>query len=355
MRALIVVLFALSLIIPGAFADIYVPGGSAGAPTDAEYVVTTSNPTLSAERVLTGTASQVIVTPGVGLVTLSLPQSIATTSSVTFKKATLTETTANTPALLVNSTSATAAVKLQAPTAATEILEIKGLASQTGHLTAWRNSAGSALAIMDSTGTLFATALSLTNPLGQSSGGSGNVGGFDGNGGLVFSDSDISNGLDDDYLSLQWDKVGKKLAIGLFGPQSTLHVQPAAATDIVSIFQGMSSQTGNLTEWRDSASTNLVSLAPNGDLKFNVEGSSVVIKEGTNARMGNATMSGGAVFVSNTLVTASTRIFLTRRNIGSGFPGFIHAGNPDPGNGFTINSTNALDDSAVRWLLVEAQ
>jgi hypothetical protein len=92
-----------------------------------------------------------------------------------------------------------------------------------------------------------------------------------------------------------------------------------------------------------------------GNLLINTAGNGLVIKEGTDARMGNTTLSGGTVFVSNTLITAATRIFLTRRTIGSGFPGFIYAPSPSPGSGFTINSTNALDDSDVRWLLVESQ
>lgn len=61
-------------------------GGGSGAPTDAQYVTLAVNGDLTAERVLTGTANQVIVTDnGAGsTVVLSLPQSIATTSDVQF-------------------------------------------------------------------------------------------------------------------------------------------------------------------------------------------------------------------------------------------------------------------------------
>jgi hypothetical protein len=66
-------------------------GGGGGAPTDASYVVLGLNPTLTAERVLTGTANQVIVTDGGanGNVVLSLPQDIATSSSPIFAGLTL--------------------------------------------------------------------------------------------------------------------------------------------------------------------------------------------------------------------------------------------------------------------------
>lgn len=59
---------------------------SNAAPFDAQYVTLATNATLTNERVLTGTANQVVITDnGAGsTVVLSLPQSIATSSSVTF-------------------------------------------------------------------------------------------------------------------------------------------------------------------------------------------------------------------------------------------------------------------------------
>lgn len=56
------------------------------APIGAQYVTLATDATLTAERVLTGTANQVVITDnGAGsTVVLSLPQSIATASSVTF-------------------------------------------------------------------------------------------------------------------------------------------------------------------------------------------------------------------------------------------------------------------------------
>lgn len=59
---------------------------SVGAPTDASYVTLAANGNLSNERVLTGTSNQITVTDGGAgaAVTLSTPQSIATSSDVTF-------------------------------------------------------------------------------------------------------------------------------------------------------------------------------------------------------------------------------------------------------------------------------
>jgi hypothetical protein len=66
--------------------------GGAGAPADAQYVVLTLNATLTSERVLIGTANQIIITDNGAnsTVVLSLPQNIATTSSPTFVGLTLT-------------------------------------------------------------------------------------------------------------------------------------------------------------------------------------------------------------------------------------------------------------------------
>lgn len=59
---------------------------SGGAPTDAQYVTLVSDATLSNERVLLGTANQIIVTDGGAgnNVTLSAPQNLNTTANVQF-------------------------------------------------------------------------------------------------------------------------------------------------------------------------------------------------------------------------------------------------------------------------------
>lgn len=61
---------------------------SGGAPVGAQYLVLATDATLTAERVLTGTTDQVILTDaGAGsTLTLSLPQSIATTSTPQFTR-----------------------------------------------------------------------------------------------------------------------------------------------------------------------------------------------------------------------------------------------------------------------------
>jgi hypothetical protein len=90
-----------------------------------------------------------------------------------------------------------------------------------------------------------------------------------------------------------------------------------------------------------------------GDLDIATVGRGLQVKEGANARMGMATLVAGTVVVSNTTVTAATRIFLTCLTPG-GTPGFLRVSALVAGTSFTITSGSATDTSVVSWLLVEA-
>lgn len=61
-----------------------------------------------------------------------------------------------------------------------------------------------------------------------------------------------------------WHTTG--VMIGSGSPSALVHAEAFAATDIVSIFQGTALQTGNLTEWRDSADAILTSVDAAGQL-----------------------------------------------------------------------------------------
>lgn len=77
------------------------------------------------------------------------------------------------------------------------------------------------------------------------------------------------------------------------------------------------------------------------------------ITDGANKSVGVATLVGGTVTVSNTRVTASSRIFLTDATTGS----LVNIGTPTvgtivAGTSFVINSSNALDASNINWLII---
>jgi hypothetical protein len=76
------------------------------------------------------------------------------------------------------------------------------------------------------------------------------------------------------------------------------------------------------------------------------------IASGSNQRCGDAVLVAGTVTVSNTTVTANTRVFLTRKSTG-GTIGFAITYTLIAATSFTITSDNALDTSTYSYLLVE--
>lgn len=81
------------------------------------------------------------------------------------------------------------------------------------------------------------------------------------------------------------------------------------------------------------------------------------VKEGSNATMGTATLVGGTATVSTTKVTASSRIFLTKR-VGGGTRGIIEVGTITAATSFVINSVDSAgalvaDTSTISWIIIE--
>ena len=76
------------------------------------------------------------------------------------------------------------------------------------------------------------------------------------------------------------------------------------------------------------------------------------LKDGANKRMGQAVLVAGMVAVSNTTVTANTRIFLSHANT-SGTLGHLYISARSAGVSFTITSSSNTDTSTVNWLLIE--
>lgn len=90
------------------------------------------------------------------------------------------------------------------------------------------------------------------------------------------------------------------------------------------------------------------------DFRIATAGKGLYIKEGTNATMGVATLVAGTVTVSNTKVTASSRIFLTIQSLGTvTTPKAIGITARTAGTSFTITSADATDTSVIAWQIVE--
>jgi hypothetical protein len=77
------------------------------------------------------------------------------------------------------------------------------------------------------------------------------------------------------------------------------------------------------------------------------------IKGGANQALGTATLVAGTVTVSNTRVTANSRIFLSVTTVG-GVQGILSVGTVTPGTSFVINSSSIADTSTVAWMIIES-
>lgn len=91
-----------------------------------------------------------------------------------------------------------------------------------------------------------------------------------------------------------------------------------------------------------------------GQVVLSTAGKGISIKEGSNAKMGVATLSGGVTVVSTTAVTASSRIFISVQSLGT-----VTVATPiavtarSAGTSFTISSSNVIDTSVVAWTIFE--
>ncbi len=95
-------------------------------------------------------------------------------------------------------------------------------------------------------------------------------------------------------------------------------------------------------------------LSVTGNVTLNTAGNGLKIKEGTNATMGTATLSGGTVVVNTTKVTATSRIFLTGQSLGTvAVPSNYGVSARSAGTSFTILASAPTDTSVVAWEIIE--
>jgi len=96
-----------------------------------------------------------------------------------------------------------------------------------------------------------------------------------------------------------------------------------------------------------------------GSMVFSTAGGGISIKEGTNASAGiSSALSSGAVTISNTRVTANSRIFVQRQTDG-GTVSASYSITRSAGTSFTITgkdgagATNTADTSTIAWWIIE--
>ena len=127
-------------------------------------------------------------------------------------------------------------------------------------------------------------------------------------------------------------------------------LQPSAAAGVPLLLKGAASQSGNLTEWRNSSNTLLSSVDSAGNLAL-ATGQKLKVGTGTNASAGTATLVGGTVTVATTAVTASSLILVTPTSTGAN-SGVLAVTAQAAGTSFTVTSTNVLDTSTFSWMIV---
>jgi hypothetical protein len=88
-----------------------------------------------------------------------------------------------------------------------------------------------------------------------------------------------------------------------------------------------------------------------GNVALQTVGKGLAVKEGSNAKQGVATLSSGAVTVSNTSVTANSRIFLTGQD--NNVTGALRVSARTAGTSFVITSSAAGDSGVVAYELFE--
>jgi hypothetical protein len=100
--------------------------------------------------------------------------------------------------------------------------------------------------------------------------------------------------------------------------------------------------------------TNANPLSVTGNLTLNTAGNKLLVKEGTNASMGVATLVAGTVVVNTTVVGANSRIFLMVQALGTvAVASAIAVTARTAGTSFTITAAVATDTSTIAWLIVE--
>ncbi|MCC7407393.1 MAG: hypothetical protein IT442_04935 [Phycisphaeraceae bacterium] len=143
-----------------------------------------------------------------------------------------------------------------------------------------------------------------------------------------------SGGLSFNILTTTGDLLGWSSALGRLGVGANQTVLTAD-----------SGQTFGF-KWGTNA------LDASGNLVAATAGTGLLVKEGSDATLGLATLALGTVTVNTTKVTANSRVFLTAQDAGTA-QGALYVSARTAGTSLTITSTNALDDRTVAWLIVE--
>lgn len=132
---------------------------------------------------------------------------------------------------------------------------------------------------------------------------------------------------------------------GYFGMQTT---EATIKGSSVALAADNGTTTSNIFEARDGG-TSVFTVADGGAITAT---GAINLTDGANKSVGvSAAMTAGTITISNTRVTANSRIFLTHATLG-GTQGILSVGTIVAGTSFVINSSSATDTGTVNWLII---
>lgn len=162
--------------------------------------------------------------------------------------------------------------------------------------------------------------------------------------------------------------VASQINIGGSSSSAKITVKPASPTDVIFSSRNGAETISRFTvdglgthQWSSGAASADVSVSRTAanqlsvalsDLRISTAGRGLMVAEGSNAKMGTATLVAGTVTVATTAVTANSRIFLTNQSQG-GTAGFLRVSARTGGTSFAVTSSSGSDTSTFAWMLVE--
>lgn len=165
----------------------------------------------------------------------------------------------------------------------------------------------------------------------------------------------VSNSLECMQFTITNALCGLGNAVNSLGgaPTAQLHVWGNASGNVVAKFQGASGQSVDLVDFVNNAGTTLSSVLKTGDITTQSAGVGFQIKEGSNAKMGTGTLSGGTVVISTTAALTNSRIFLQDTSSGIVNVGALTVSSISNGVSFTVKSTNVADTGTFNWIIFD--
>ena len=170
------------------------------------------------------------------------------------------------------------------------------------------------------------------------------------NGALMYSNGTAPQWAFPSALSIP-TQTGSLTNHGVVIGQSASTISTTAVGATGTVLTGNTGADPTFTSAPASTSLTLSGAATNA-LDFTSVGGGVRYKEGANARQGVSTLVAGTVTVSNTSVTANSRIFVTPQN-NSGTPGAVYVSAKTASTSFVITSTSNTDTRDVAWQITE--